>query len=183
MINIRSLFDSLFDSITIEKKDTKTDWEKEAENIINIMYNEFNCYPYYDKYVAYIKNDIRYIDYNLENGDEISIKLLDGCVFEIILKKYKTYTGVKITSDNKNIYYLLIDVIRKITNNSRERKIQIKSEPIPISVVFSNPKLDKLKSLILIRERQLKNVKDLDERKCLINELNNYKRMVEKLSQ
>ena len=149
---------------------------------INSIKEDWLKYPYIDKFVSYHNKyqgqSAKFIDYNYENGEKIRFIVLEPdlskneYIFEI--KIYKVNRGVK--SKKKKLYDLVKDLLIDITNKSSKRPIK-KENP------KNKERLITINKSILLKQAQLDSMLGNEPNYfSLVNELNAYKKMAEKLS-
>lgn len=149
---------------------------------LNRIKEDWYKHPYIDKFVSYYNKynnkNAKFVDYNFETGEKIRFIILepdltkDEYVFEV--KLYKEKLGIK--SKKKKLYDDVKDLLVKITNNSVKRPI--------INKTKNSERLSTINRLIELKQSHLDSMLGNEPNYfSLVNELNAYKKMSEKLSQ
>lgn len=153
-----------------------------VNSTLNRLKEDWYKYPYIDKFVSYYNKyngkSTKFIDYNFESGEKVRFIILDPnvdkneYVFEI--KIYKDKIGIK--SKKRKLYDDVKDLLVKITNTSVKRPVIKNSK--------NNERLSTINRLIELKQAQIDSMFGYESNYfSLVNELNAYKKMSEKLSQ
>ena len=173
-------------------EDSSAQLVKKIENILNSIKEEYSDCPYKDKYKSYYKDyskskdyklTAKCVDYTFENGDEAFFTILNEedtegeFIFEVAFKSLAgEYFATK--SYGKRLYNITKNLLIKITNNSVKREINKNADEI---TALKN-KYNLITKKIKLRQEEIdKTDKNSSTREALINELNSYKTMADKL--
>lgn len=167
----------------------KNDNSQKIEKIFNLIVKDFNNSPYNDKYEVKTISSLDYISF--------TYKFENGYTFSMISDSIFLYdrNNIKISSYTLSSYYykIFLELVLEINKKSKSRYNQnsrqyykrdyeqkVKEEPKVKST--GNPRLDKILEKIKLREEQLSKMSKNDpNRSALINELETYKNVANKM--
>jgi hypothetical protein len=163
------------------KKKEQQRIENELLELINKIVDDFNKNPWNDKYSTPIINGITTFKYRFENGH--SFEMNDDVLIYIDDEFQRTYrVGLSFKIKFINIINDIIkNGVRRPNKQSNKSSSRVYEEPKKTG----DTKRDRYNSIshkIIIREEQLKKMSKNDpERKPLENELDNYKKIRDKM--
>ena len=169
---------------------SRNDNSHKIEKIFNLIVKDFNNSPYNDKYEVKTISSLDYISF--------TYKFENGYTFSMISDSIFLYdrNHIKISSYTLSSYYykIFLELVLEINKKSKSRYNQnsrqyykrdydgqkVKEEPKVKST--GNPRLDKILEKIKLREEQLSKMSKNDpNRLALINELETYKNVANKM--
>ncbi len=169
---------------------SRNDNSHKIEKIFNLIVKDFNNSPYNDKYETKTISSLDYISF--------TYKFENGYTFNMISDSIFLYdrNHIKISSYTLNTHYyrIFLELVLEINKKSKSRYNQnsrqyykrdydrqkVKEESKVKST--GNPKLDKVLEKIKLREEQLSKMSKNDpNRLSLINELETYKNVANKM--
>ncbi len=149
---------------------------------LDIIKEDWCKHPYTDKFVSYYNNyegqNVKFIDYNCENGVKLRFIVFDPDLIKneyiFIIKNFKTKNGIK--SKRKKLYDIAKELLVNITNKSTKRPIkQVNTKTME--------RVETINRLIELKQSQIDSMLGNESNYfSLVNELNAYKKMSEKLS-
>ena len=161
------------------------------EKIYNLIVKDFNNSPYNDKYEIQSISSFDYISfiYKFDNG--YSFKMISDCI-SIYDRNNRSISSYTLST---HYYKIFLELVLEINQKSKSRYNQnsrqyykreyygeqkVKEEPKVKST--GNPRLDKILEKIKLREDQLSKMSKNDpDRPSLINELETYKNVANKM--
>lgn len=159
------------------------------EKIFNLIVKDFNNSPYNDKYEVKTISSLDYISftYKFENGYTFSM------ISDSIFLYDRNHIKISSYTLNTHYYKIFLELVLEINQKSKSRYNQnsrqyykrdyeqnVKEEPKVKST--GNPRLDKILEKIKLREEQLSKMSKNDpNRSSLINELETYKNVANKM--
>lgn len=159
------------------------------EKIYNLIVKDFNNSPYNDKYEVKTISSLDYISfiYKFDNGYTFNM------ISDSISLKDRNNTVISSYTLSPHYYKIFLELVLEINQKSKSRYNQnsrqyykrdyeqkVKEEPKVKST--DNPRLDKILEKIKLREEQLSKMSKNDpNRSALINELETYKNVANKM--
>ena len=160
------------------------------EKIFNLIVKDFNNSPYNDKYEVKTISSLDYISftYKFENGYTFSM------ISDSIFLYDRNHIKISSYTLSPNYYKIFLELVLEINQKSKSRYNQnsrqyykrdydeqkVKEEPKVKST--GNQRLDKILEKIKLREEQLSKMSKNDpNRSSLINELETYKNVANKM--
>jgi hypothetical protein len=168
---------------------SRNDNSHKIEKIFNLIVKDFNNSPYNDKYEVKTISSLDYISftYKFENGYTFSM------ISDSIFLYDRNHIKISSYTLNTHYYKIFLELVLEINQKSKSRYNQnsrqyykrdyeqnVKEEPKVKST--GNPRLDKILEKIKLREEQLSKMSKNDpNRSSLINELETYKNVANKM--